>query len=120
MNAGHNAPIVIRRERGGCSLFFLASQGAPVGLLKDSRYTATSFQLEVDDVLVAYTDGVTESENSSGIAFGHKRLAVILRECESKDAHTMLQAILRELTVHSAGCPQSDDMTAVVIQVQAF
>ena len=120
VNAGHNAPIVIRRRLDGCSLFALRPQSAPVGLLKESRFTSTTFQFEIDDVLLAYTDGVTESENSSGIAFGHKRLEMILRDCEPKDAHTILRVILGELSVHSAGCPQVDDMTAVVIQVQAF
>lgn len=120
VNAGHNAPIVIRRRRDGCSLLALGPQSPPVGLLKDSRFTSTTFQFEIDDVLVGYTDGVTEWENSSGIAFGHKRLEMILRDCEPKDPHSILQVILGELSVHSAGCPQSDDMTAVVIKVQAF
>lgn len=45
---------------------------------------------------------------------------MVLQDCEPKDADTILRAILRELSVHSAGCLQTDELTAVVIQVQAF
>jgi len=119
VNAGHNAPIVLRRNHGQCRLLSLTAECAPVGVLKDSRYTSTTFQLEIDDVLVAYTDGVTESENSEGNAFGHKRLGNMLGDYRSEDPQKILQHILAALSAHSAGCSQADDITIVVMQVEA-
>src|SRR5215467_1496721 len=101
VNAGHNAPIVLRRNHGQCRLLSLTAECAPVGVLKDSRYTSTTFQLEIDDVLVAYTDGVTESENSEGNAFGYERLERMLDGCCSQDPHRVLRLILDELSAHS-------------------
>ena len=119
MNAGHNSPIVLRRKHGRCRLLSLTAECAPVGLLEDSRYTSTTFQLRVGDVLIAYTDGVTESENSDGRAFGHERLERILGERRAQDPQQILQHILDELSVHSAGCSQADDITIVVMRVEA-
>ena len=90
---------------------------APVGALKSSRYASTSFQLQVDDVLVAYTDGVTESQDIEGNGFGQKRLEGVLLDCRSGDPNKVLQLILDELSAHSAGCPQKDDIALVVVKV---
>jgi sigma-B regulation protein RsbU (phosphoserine phosphatase) len=69
--------------------------------------------------LVAYTDGLTEGENSEGDAFGHKRLEKVLLDCRSQDPRKILQLILDEFSAHSTGCPQADDVTLVVMRVQA-
>ena len=76
------------------------------------------FQLEMGDIFVAYTDGVTESENSAGIAFGQNRLKAILHDCQLEDPNSILRLILDELSAHSAGCPQTDDITVMVIRVE--
>lgn len=119
VNAGHNVPIVVRREHDGHSLLPLSPEFPPVGVLKDTKYKCTTFQLEIGDILVAYTDGVTESENSAGIAFGHRRLERILYDCRMQDPPNILQLVLDELSAHSAGCPQADDITLVVSKVEA-
>jgi phosphoserine phosphatase RsbU/P len=119
VNAGHNAPIVVRRDRDGYSLLPLKPEFAPVGVLKDTKYKCTTFQLEIGDILVAYTDGVTESENFAGIAFGHRRLERILCDCRMQDPHNILQLVLDELSAHSGDCPQADDITLVVLKVEA-
>ena len=90
-----------------------------MGLIEDCPFTSTTFQLEIDDVLVAYTDGLTESENSEGNAFGYERLERMLGGCCSQDPHRVLRLILDELSAHSADCPQADDITVVVMQVEA-
>lgn len=90
-----------------------------MGALKNSRYTATTVQLEIDDVLVAYTDGLTKRENSEGNAFGQTGLEKLLSECDFRDAHTILRLILDELSAHSEDCTQADDITVAVMQVLA-
>jgi len=119
VNAGHNPPIVLRRNHKRCALLPLTAEYAPMGLIEDCPFTSTTFQLEIDDVLVAYTDGLTESENSEGTAFGYERLERMLGGCCSQDPHRVLRLILDELSAHSADCPQADDITVVVMQVEA-
>jgi phosphoserine phosphatase RsbU/P len=119
VNAGHHPPIVLRRIHNQSVLLPLMPGGVPVGLLKDSRYTSSVLQLRTDDVLVAYTDGVTEAENSERSAFGYERLERLLNSCCSQDPHEVLQLILDDMSAHSASCPQTDDVTLVVIRVEA-
>lgn len=118
VNAGHNPPVVIRRSHGRCKVFSLQSGGVPVGALDESQYDSDKFQLEPGDILVAYTDGLTESENPGGRAFGQERLKTILCSCTAEQSQEILQHILRELSAHSAGGPQEDDLTLVVMRVE--
>lgn len=76
------------------------------------------FQLEVGDVLLAYTDGITESQSLAGDPFGHERLLAILCDCDGRDPQEILQRILGELSAHSVGCLQTDDITLLVMRVQ--
>lgn len=119
VNAGHNPPIVLRRNDDQYVLVRLKPQCVPVGLIEDSTFTSTTFQLEIDDVLIAYTDGVTESENSAGEAFGDKRLARALGERCSQDPHEILQHIVDEVLAHCGGYPPTDDITLLVMRVHA-
>ena len=90
-----------------------------MGTFEDSRFTSSRFELEIGDVLVAYTDGITESENSVRDHFGQERLERILCACACRDPQEILQHILDELSTYSAGRSQRDDITLVVMQVQA-
>ena len=113
VNAGHNSPMLLRDR----VLIPLTAEHAPVGLMKNAEYSSTTIQLEIADILVAYTDGIIETENSIGDAFGETRLQSMLLDCRHNDAHSVLQLILDGLSVHSAGFPPADDVTVVVVQV---
>jgi sigma-B regulation protein RsbU (phosphoserine phosphatase) len=117
VNAGHNAPIVLRQKGGRYTLLPLKADCVPVGLIEDTLYTSTTFQLQAEDFLIAYTDGLTEAENNEGDAFGQNQLENILGRCRTDDPQKVLQLILNELSTHSAGYQQADDITLVVIQV---
>ena len=118
VNAGHVPPIVLRRGLGRSEVISLNARCIPVGIFEDSQYSFEIFQLEIGDVLVAYTDGITESENPTGDQFGRERLESILCGCNGRDPHGILKHILDELSSHSAGSSQADDMTLLVMQVQ--
>ena len=118
VNAGHDAPLVLRRNQDRRELLPLTSACVPVGALRESRYTATSFQFDAGDVLVAYTDGVTESMNPDSSPFGQQRLERLLCDCNTDNPEEILQRILEELSDHSAGCAQTDDITIVVLRVE--
>jgi sigma-B regulation protein RsbU (phosphoserine phosphatase) len=100
-------------------LFHLKSAGIPIGIAPDSRFPSRTFQLEIDDVLVAYTDGITEAENPEGEFWGQKRLETVLRSSSHQTAEQIMQAILDKVSVFVNGQAQHDDMTLVVLQVHA-
>lgn len=117
VNAGHNPPLVLRWKDGRCELSALQTQGTPVGALDDAEYTSATFQLEKGDVLVAYTDGITEAENPQGEMWGQVRLEKLLRTCRDRNPKQIIKCILDELAAFSKGRPQRDDVTLVVLRV---
>lgn len=116
VNAGHNPPMVIRWKENGCRVFQLKEGGMPVGLLDGTQFEAGSFQLEPDDVLVAYTDGITESDNLAGELWGQDGLEKLLRGCRCKSSEEIVQCILDERFAFAEGQPQRDDMTLLVMR----
>jgi len=118
VNAGHNAPIVLRWENGRCDVFHLESSGTALGLLESSQFTSSTFQLETGDVFVAYTDGITESENHCGELWGQERLETLLRACRDCAPAQIVERILDEILAFGKDCSQKDDMTLVVASVK--
>lgn len=119
VNAGHNPPIIVRPQKESCELFYLRAEGIPIGMFVDSQFAATTFQLTEDDILVAYTDGITEAANSSGELWGSERLASLLQSCSRMAPSEIVERILAELSDFANGEPQRDDITLVVMKVQA-
>jgi sigma-B regulation protein RsbU (phosphoserine phosphatase) len=118
VNAGQNPPIVIRCRNWQSQVFRLQPGGAPVGMFADTNYNSVSFQLEEGDILVACTDGIIEAENAEGEPWGQQRLENLFQSCQRQTATQVLQQIVHEVSVFTAGGPQKDDITLVVMQVQ--
>jgi serine phosphatase RsbU (regulator of sigma subunit) len=118
VNAGHNPPIIVRPGAQCCELFQLRAQAVPIGMYADVQFEATQFQLAKDDILVAYTDGITEAANPSGQLWGLERLESLLRSCSRMTPREIVERILAEVSEFANGEPQSDDMTLVVMKVQ--
>jgi len=118
VNAGHNPPMVLRWSEGKCEVFTLETDGTPVGMLEDTEYTSASFQLETGDVLVAYTDGITETENPSEDMWGQERLKNLLCGSCGETPQQIIRQILDELSVFAKTKPQRDDMTVLVARVR--
>jgi sigma-B regulation protein RsbU (phosphoserine phosphatase) len=118
VNAGHNAPIVLRWKNGRCEVFHLESSGTALGLLESSQFTSSTFQLERGDVFVAYTDGITESENHRGELWGQERLETLLLACRDCAPAQIVDRILDEMLAFGKDCSQKDDMTLVVAAVK--
>lgn len=119
INAGHNPPMVVRRSHDRCDLFMLHSGGAPVGALESCCYISGTLQLHPGDLLVAYTDGITESEDREGEPFGQHRLEQLVCSCGVQDPQELLRTILDELSAYSRCDSQADDMTLVVMRVES-
>jgi serine phosphatase RsbU (regulator of sigma subunit)/DNA-binding GntR family transcriptional regulator len=115
VNAAHNAPMVLRWKDGQYRVFRLESTGRPLGLLEDSQFASQAFQLEIDDVLVMYTDGITEAENTECESWGEERLDTLLQACRYCTPAQIVKRIMDEVSAFAKDRPQSDDMTLVVV-----
>ncbi|HET8921388.1 MAG TPA: SpoIIE family protein phosphatase [Candidatus Acidoferrum sp.] len=118
VNAGHNPPIIVRPGTPSCELFHLPAEAVPIGMYAEVEFKATQFQLVKDDILVAYTDGITEAANTSGQLWGMERLESLLRRCSRMAPAEIVERILGEVSDFAHGEPQRDDVTLVVMKVQ--
>jgi len=114
VNAGHNPPLHYSRREN--RLRTLLPTGMAMGVMPDLSYSVGRFSLDAEDVLVLYTDGVTEAFNKNGEVFGEERL--INAVCASRDmsAGEILDTIFRQVTEFTGGAMQSDDITLVIIR----
>jgi sigma-B regulation protein RsbU (phosphoserine phosphatase) len=112
-NAGHNPPIVIRRDG---SVAYLDAAGLPLGLFTDATYEEGTIGLQAGDTVIAYTDGVIEATNPSGEEWGVESIRNAVVESKAKDPDELVDAIFKSLDEFSQG-RQSDDATIVVLQV---
>jgi sigma-B regulation protein RsbU (phosphoserine phosphatase) len=116
VNAGHNPPMVLRWKEGACEVFHLRAGGTPIGLLEENKFAPGTFQVEPGDVLVAYTDGITESENGAGEMWGQQGLELLLRTFHDKSSEEIIQGILDTRSTFAGGQAQRDDMTLLVMR----
>lgn len=115
VNAGHNPPVVIRRE--GSSLL-LAAAGVPLGIFADSTYARETVRLSAGDVILAYTDGVVEARNPAGEEWGIEglRQSVSERGGAAQSAEDVVGKVFTALDNFSQG-QQRDDVTVAVMRV---
>jgi len=118
VNAGHNPPMVLRWRAGRCEVIPLETEGTPVGALEQAEYTSATVRLEIGDVLIAYTDGITEAENPQSEFWGQQRLEKLLRSCHDRTPKEIIRSVLDEVADFSKGQPQRDDVTLVVVRAK--
>ena len=118
VNAGHNPPIVLRHRDGGCDIFHLSPGGMPVGISSDAQFTTATFQLHIGDVLIAYTDGITEVQNRQGELWGQDKFEKLLSSCGCGLSKEIMESVLDEVSGFADGQPQHDDMTLVIMKVE--
>lgn len=111
-NAGHNPPIVY----GPGGLRRLSSGGMPVGFFEHAPYANVVEQLQKGDVVVIFTDGVTEALDIHGQEFGEERLIELVKSHCRADASLILERIVQEVQAFARGAAQHDDVTALVLK----
>jgi sigma-B regulation protein RsbU (phosphoserine phosphatase) len=113
VNAGHNPPLLLRR---GGEVEELAATGMPAGLDRNASYELVTRTLEPGDVLIAYSDGVTDasSEGLGGEPLGSEGLAEMVRPLRHLPAKDLLDRLDDALVELLAGHEPDDDMTLVV------
>jgi sigma-B regulation protein RsbU (phosphoserine phosphatase) len=115
VNAGHNPPLLVR-EAGGEEL--LGSRGIALGVVPEVSIASTTLDLRPGDLLVLYTDGVTEAFNDLNEAFGEERLSAFLLANRALPARAVLDELVAEIRRFAGGAAQSDDITLVVVKVE--
>lgn len=115
VNAGHNPPLLVR-EDGVQELS--GSRGIALGVVPEVVIVSTALELRQGDLLVLYTDGVTEAFNDRDEAFGDERLSDFLRLNRAKRARAVLDGLIAEIRAFTGTAPQSDDITLVVVKVE--
>jgi len=113
VNAGHNPPMVIRRDS---SIIWLETGGAPVGMFPDWTYEERAVRLNPGDLVLAYTDGVIEAVNPAGEEWGVNGLRRAAAESDAQSADGLVHAIFTSMDEFSRG-RQTDDATVVVLRV---
>jgi len=116
VNAGHNPPIVLRNCAGSCQVLRLETGGPVIGLLPH-RYQRGLFSHEVGDLVVLFTDGVSESMNARSEEWGEDRLIEYVKTSHGLPASEAVRRILTAAAAFAAGAAQHDDMTLVVLRI---
>ncbi|MFL6303564.1 MAG: SpoIIE family protein phosphatase [Candidatus Sulfotelmatobacter sp.] len=117
VNGGHNPPAVLRKEDGAWQVFRLGDGGPVVGLLDGAVYKQQMLHLLPGDILLAFTDGISEAMNAAEDEWGEDRMIAEAQAHADGDAAEMLQRLFRAADAFAAGAPQHDDMTLVVLRI---
>jgi serine phosphatase RsbU (regulator of sigma subunit) len=112
-NAGHSPALLMTADG---TAHFEERGGVPLGMFRDSRYYEYFQTIEPGEVLVLYTDGVTEAMNAAGEEYGRDRLIAVVRECRDQSAREMIDFMHRELIAWSDGQGVHDDVTFFVVK----
>jgi sigma-B regulation protein RsbU (phosphoserine phosphatase) len=113
-NGGHPPALLLRVGEQACTT--LDADGLLLGAQKEVDFGEVIVKLAAGDIVVLYTDGVTETRNESGEAFGRSRLeqAVILHRTD--DAETAIERLFADLESFAGATPRDDDVTLVVMK----
>jgi sigma-B regulation protein RsbU (phosphoserine phosphatase) len=87
-----------------------------LGVLPEVSIESQAIRLRPNDILIFYTDGVTEAVNEDYDEFGLARLQLAASSAQFEDASTILEAIIRGIYEHTGATPQYDDITLVVMK----
>lgn len=114
-NAGHNPPYLIRED--GSLTQVGRCEGIALGIVKEGiHFVQKKIELKKNDMLLLYTDGVTEAMNSKGELFQEKRLEDVLKNNSALPLRAFLDSILNEVKQFSKDREQSDDITLFAIR----
>jgi putative ABC transport system permease protein len=123
VNAGHNPPYLVRRLKAtenpsaGAPIEELATGGMIIGMFPSASYEESVIDLHPGDVLMAFTDGVTEALNPAEEEFGEERLKELLLRVAHLPIREITATVSKDLRAWIADAPQHDDITFVVLKI---
>ncbi len=112
VNAGHMGPM-IRRSSGHVEVIGEDQSGLMLGVNEDSTYAAVEIDLEPGDMVVLYTDGVSEALNPRDVMFTNKRVAQVLAATQAREVEPLGRALIHAVQSHANNRPQSDDIALI-------
>jgi serine phosphatase RsbU (regulator of sigma subunit) len=114
ISAGHTPAYLFHSATG--KIEELGSNANVLGLFDDASYESSVFRLDKGDILVVYSDGLTDAENPQGEMFGEERLLKLIRQEAPSGSQAIEQRLLKAIEAFTQGLPQTDDITFVVIE----
>lgn len=117
VNAGHNPPLFYRSATHPVDM--LPRGGRAVGWFPNNPLKEVQIDMQPGDLIVYYTDGLTEAENPRQEAYGEDRLAQVLLANAGKSAHELRDIIIQDVEYFCEGMPPFDDVTMLVVRYTA-
>ena len=114
ISAGHNPAYLFRSATG--KIEELESNANVLGLFNTASYESGAFRLDKGDILVVYSDGLTDAQNPQEEMFGEERLLQLIRQEAPSGSHALEQKFLNDIAEFTQGMPQTDDITFVVVE----
>jgi len=113
-SAGHETGLLLASKG---RLTKLPSTGIVLGIMEDAVWETATLGFDLGDRLLLVTDGVTEAMNPEEKLFGRQRLASTFEACKDIGIHEAVKQIGHVVAEHCAGCPQTDDVTLLALEV---
>ncbi len=117
VNAGHNPPMLRRKKGNDCEFLRLEEGGTVLGLFPNCPFKEAEIEMQSGDILVAFTDGISEAMNHGEEEFDEERLMDAIRNCPDYSAAAISNHILQRVDAFTAGADQHDDMTVVIVRL---
>jgi phosphoserine phosphatase RsbU/P len=118
VNAGHNPPFLVRRNGDGFNVERLEAGGPVIGLLPFAKYEEQRCVLQPGDLLLAYTDGISEALSEHEEEWGEDRMLTAAQTLPDGCAQQVLEHLFAEADRFTGIAPQFDDMTLLVLKLQ--
>jgi phosphoserine phosphatase RsbU/P len=115
VDCGHPPVIHFHADKGSCSL--LKGEQLPMGMIKEQEYSAQSYPVFHNDILVLYSDGITESRAPDNRMFGEERLVELIRKHHEKPPNLMIEEIKSAVSGFARQDAFDDDVTCIVIRI---
>jgi len=112
-NAGAVPPMICRSGQ----IILPRVEGVPLGLLEHREYEETCFQAAPGDLILLYSDGISDQQNSAGVDYGRSRLATLIRKFWLDPPQSIVNKIFADLDEYTGGATPSDDQTLLVMKV---
>jgi len=118
VNAGHNPPYLVRCANGAAEIVELSVGGTVLGLFAETDFQEATLDLRPGDLMVAFTDGVTEALNPAGDEFGEERLKELLRNTIGAPASEISKTLSETMRQWIGHAEQHDDLTFVIVAME--